>query len=339
MRRLDFADTGQPLRNMSRGVTLLELIVVIGIVGVLLALTISAVQYVRESARRMQCQNNQRQVVLACQGFEAVRGTLPSLYNGTSLAYPLKEWDLFHMHSWRVELLGYLEQQSLRDLIDYSALATDPINRSVGQTVVPVYICPTGDDPATRMGGGLPHAELAGSGGGGGTEYLLTRSDYDAMAGIQVLPDPASNPLSAKFIRWGIWGWPDFGNGQFSGTQMVRYRPGKYSDVTDGLSKTIAVVERNGKPTDLLMGKPHVTPDNPDADYPGQVGWSASNSFAWALNRDQVGINQSNSTGIYSFHSGGANVAMADGSVRFLADTTGFNELVRLFSRSGGPEE
>ncbi len=100
-----------------------------------------------------------------------------------------------------------------------------------------------------------------------------------------------------------------------------------------------AVVERGGKPIDLLRGKPNVTPDNPNADYPGQVGWSASNTFPWAMNNFRVGINQSNSTGIYSLHSGGANVALADGSVRFLSESTDFNELVRLFSRSGGPDE
>lgn len=145
--------------------------------------------------------------------------------------------------------------------------------------------------------------------------------------------------IVTSLFAGGIWGWPDFGNGQFAGTQLLRYRAGKFRDVTDGLSNTIAVAERGGKPIDLLRGKPHVTPYNPNADYPGQIGWSASNTFAWAINDHQVGINQSNSEGIYSLHSGGAFVAMADGSVRFLSESTGYDELVRLFSRSGGPDK
>ena len=330
------------VRSVRHGITLLEVVVVVAIIGILLAVTIPAVQYARESARRTQCTNNQRQILQACHAFEGTHGSLPSLYNGTSLAYPLKEWDLFHIHSWRVELLPYIEQQPLRDSITWSSLATDPINKSVAQSVVSLYVCPSGADPQTNMGWGLSHATPPTSVPGAGTKYFMTRSDYDAMAGIQVLPDPmptGTNPFATRFVRWSIWGWPDFGNGQFAGTQLLRYRAGKFSDITDGLSNTIAVVERGGKPIDLLRGKPNVTPVNPNADYPGQTGWSASNTFAWALNHHKVGINQSNSAGIYSLHSGGANVAMADGSVRFLSESIDFDELVRLFSRSGGPDE
>ena len=139
------------------GVSLTEVLVVIGIIGLLLAIIIPAVQYSREAARRTQCQNNQRQILLACQAFEATNGSLPSLYNGTSLAYPLNEWDLFHMHSWRVELLPYLEQQPLRDKIDWSAMATDPVNQSILHTSVPTYVCPSGVDPLSNMGRGLAH--------------------------------------------------------------------------------------------------------------------------------------------------------------------------------------
>ncbi len=322
------------------GVSIIEVLFVVGIIGILLAITIPAIQYAREAARRTQCQSNQHQILQACQGFESAHGSLPSLYNGTSLAYPLKEWDLFHMHSWRVELLSHLEQQPLRDSISWNALATDPVNKSALESVVPVFVCPSGPDPRSNMGWGAAHAEWPNiTNPFTGIKYYATRSDYDAMAGIQLLPTPGSDALSTKFIRWGIWGWPDFGNGQFAGTQLRRYRVGKFRDVTDGLSNTIAVVERGGKPIDLQQGKPLVTPDNPNADYPGQVGWSASNTFAWAINGNTVGVNVSNSKGIYSLHSGGAFVAMADGSVRFLADSTGYEELVKLFSRSGGPDE
>jgi hypothetical protein len=165
------------------------------------------------------------------------------------------------------------------------------------------------------------------------------RSDYDAMAGIQDLPDPlpaGADIASVDFVHWGIWGWPVFEKRTINGSRLSRYRPGKFSDVTDGLSNTIAVVERGGKPIDLLNGKPNVTSDNPDADYPGQVGWSASNTFAWAINADGVGVNQRNATGIYSLHPQGANVAIADGSVRFLSQATDFKALVSLYGRSDG---
>ncbi len=116
-------------------------------------------------------------------------------------------------------------------------------------------------------------------------------------------------------------------------------RQGTFKDVTDGLSHTLAVVERAGKPKAYRDGQLNLV-DYPNADYPGQVGWSASNTFAWSINGDQIGVNESNSNGIYSFHGGGANVGIADGEVRFLSDSTDFDTLVKLYGRSdsGLPE-
>ncbi len=142
---IDMLKRGPGNRSISQrvGVSITEVMVVLGIHCASAGHQHSSGQYSREAARRTQCQNNQRQILLACQAFEATNGSLPSLYNGTSLAYPLQEWDLFHMHSWRVELLPYLEQQPLRDKIDWSAMATDPVNQSVLEAVVPVYVCPS----------------------------------------------------------------------------------------------------------------------------------------------------------------------------------------------------
>ena len=67
-----------------RGFTLVELLVVIFIIGVLLALLIPAMQKSRDTARRMQCANNIRQLALAVQNFESSRKHLPPLYNGSA---------------------------------------------------------------------------------------------------------------------------------------------------------------------------------------------------------------------------------------------------------------
>ena len=323
-----------------RGISLVEVVVAIGVIALLLAILIPAVQSARETARQAQCRNHLRQILVATQSFHATEGTLPSLYNGTSLPYPLQEWDLFHMHSWRAELLPYLDQAPLKEKIRWDELATADANLAVAQTPVAVFLCPSGGGPE-RVGRGLKHGAI-------GLprdqlqeqhRYSVVRSDYDAMAGIQVLPRPwpeGANADSVDHVRWGIWGWPVFNTRTTSGSRLLGYRRGKFSDVTDGLSNTLAVVERAGKPVDLLSGKPVVTPDNPDAEYPGQVGWSVSNSFPWSTNRDGVGVNVSNSRGIYAFHPGGANVGVADGSVRFLSEATDFGVLEALFGRSEG---
>ncbi len=322
------------------GITLVELLVSISVVAILVAITLPAVQYVREGARRAQCQNNVRQVLLATQSHHDAQGKLPSFYNGTSLRYPLMEWDLFQMHSWRVPLLPYLEQGNLLEQVKWDALATAPENAPVAQTAVSTFLCPSGGDPM-QMGWGLkpefymnmpdPITDQH--------RYWVVRSDYDAMAGIQVLPDPLPRGIDAysvDYICWGIWGWPVFETRTTNGSRLTRYRSGMFRDVTDGLSNTISVVERGGKPKAYKNGKLHITSSDLDANYPGQVGWSVSNTFPWSINGDGVGVNQSNSKGIYSFHRGGANLGIADGSVRFLSDSTDFEALVKLYGRSDG---
>lgn len=323
-----------------RGITMTELLVALGIVAIVIGITLPAIQSARESARRMQCQNNLRQILIGTQSHHTTHGALPSFYNGSALSYPLQEWDLFHMHSWRVPLLPYLEQSVLREQLVWNALATAPENAAVAQTVVPTFICPSGGDP-TVMGWGLKHQSIGLPPNKSHVKdrYYVVRSDYDAMAGIEVVPDPFpvnTNVSSVDFVCWGIWGWPVFDTGLTTGSQLSQYRQGKFRDVSDGLSNTIAVVERSGKPIFLLDGKPNVTPENPNADYPGQVGWSASNTFGWSINKHGIGVNESNVGGIYSFHPGGANVGIADGSVRFLSDSTDYKTLVILYGRSDG---
>lgn len=323
------------------GLTLIETVVSMTIVGILAAILIPAVQAVRESARKTQCQNNLKQNSLALHAFHAANGNLPSHYNGTSLPYPLTEWDLFHAHSWRASLLPFIEQTALRDSIEWDSLATDPVNQSVATATIPAFVCPSGEPPTANLGWGLRHGSILipKPDWTEADKYLVARSDYDAMAGIFIRPDDMANgdnPFDTEYVRWGVWGWPVFDNDAISGGKLLRYRQGKFRDVSDGLSTTIMLVERGGRPLHLIDGEPAVTPANPNADYPGQVGWSASNTFLWAVNGDGVGINHDNSTGIYSDHEGGAYIALADGSVRFMSESTDSATLAKMFGRSDG---
>lgn len=323
-----------------RGFTLIELLVVVAILGALIALLLPAVQAAREASRRTLCHNNVRQVVLASHSFHTATGALPSFYNGTELTYPLAEFALFNLHSWRVLLLPYVEQSPLREQVRWDAMATAAENAPVGQTVVPTFICPNGEDPS-NMGWGIKYGAVVDPAYSipESARYYLVRSDYDAMAGVQVLPEPLptnSSLDSVDFVRWGIWGRPEFEMKTTSGSHLLRYVPGKFRDVTDGLSSTIAIVERGGRPYEMRNGKRDIAPYNPDGMYVGQCGWSASNTISWTLHRDGVGVNESNSSGIYSLHPGGATVGMGDGSVRFFSDTTDFKTLAKLYGRSDG---
>ena len=169
--------------------------------------------------------------------------------------------------------------------------------------------------------------------------YSVVRADYDAMAGIHLVPDPIPPewlPDNVESVRWGVWGRANLDGKTVGGSQILSFQRGKFRDVRDGLSNTIAVVERGGRPIHLHEGTPYVTEDNPNADYLGQSGWLPSNSFQFAINGAGFGVNVSNVSGIYSLHPGGANVALADGSVRFLSESTSVDALAAFFGRSDG---
>lgn len=330
------------------GLTLIESLVAMAIVGILVAILIPAVQAVREAARKTLCQNNLRQTALALHAFHTSKNNLPSPYNGTSLTYPLKETDLFHLHSWRVALLPYLEQSALRDSIDWDSPATGVENELVATTVVSSYICPSGAPPSAST------TWLPTSAQPQGVNYQAVRSDYDGLAGIwDIFEEPPAGTLDGdtKYLRWSVWGSATFGGNQFSAHglpipvrfdnetifgDLTWYRAGKFRDVTDGLSNTIMLVERGGRPLHMVDGRPKVTTDNPDADYPGQVGWSASNPFNWRINFPDVGVNHDNAKGIYSNHAGVAYVALADGSITLLSEPTDFATLTKMIGRSDG---
>ncbi|QDS96415.1 hypothetical protein FF011L_52250 [Roseimaritima multifibrata] len=103
--------------------------------GVLVALLLPAVSASREAARRMQCSNNMKQIGLAFHNYHDVYRTFPP-------AYTVDE-DGNRLHSWRSLILPFMEQQALHAQIDFSKPWDDPANRTVAQTAIPAYHCPS----------------------------------------------------------------------------------------------------------------------------------------------------------------------------------------------------
>ena len=103
--------------------TLIELLVVIAIIGILVALLLPAVQFARESARRMSCGNNLKQLGLAVQTFEATNRVMPSSYRPTapSANGNVDGW------SCQAQLLPYLERGEIYDRIDFNQSYNQPI--------------------------------------------------------------------------------------------------------------------------------------------------------------------------------------------------------------------
>ncbi len=128
------------------GFTLVELLVVIGIVAILLGLLLSAIQRVRETAARACCQNNLRQIGIGLHLYHDTQGSLPPGVRGIDSRYPFM--------SWLTEILPYVEQGSLWTQA-MQAYGIDPNFHDDPPhpfaTVVPLYACPA--DPRSYRAG------------------------------------------------------------------------------------------------------------------------------------------------------------------------------------------
>src|SRR5688572_7353426 len=117
------------------GFTLIELLVVIAIIAILIGLLLPAVQKVRESASRLKCQNNLKQIGLALHNYEGTYHEFPQARN---------PWPL--VHSAESRLLPFVEQDNLQRLVDYTTPPTSPANTQASRTRVGLFVCPS--DPA-----------------------------------------------------------------------------------------------------------------------------------------------------------------------------------------------
>jgi type II secretory pathway pseudopilin PulG len=305
--------------------------VAIGIVGVLLAILIPAVQSARETARRATCQNNLRQLALAVQNHEAAQGGLPDLYYGTFLKRPRIAIDEFHFHSWRTAVLPQLEEQTLFEQIDISLPATVVSNQPNLNASVEIFLCPSTIiqnfvvPDIREFNNGAIAKKVIGT---------AARSDYEAIAGVNYKPSVSgSGDLSG--IKLGLWGETRYDINR----KPISYRPGRFANVTDGLSNTILIGERAGRPDWYRRGEaadpyPYSNPSEGMDHH--QAAWGLSTHIWWLVFGHEQSINDTNATGIYSFHTEGANVGIADGSVRFLLDAMDQAVLNALVTRSAG---
>lgn len=319
------------------GLTHVELLAVVGIAGILLALLIPAVQGARESARRFACQNNLKQTAMAILNSESTHGSLPSLYNCSFLKQPRSASDEFHFHSWRVAILPFIEQSVIFDRIDFGRAATDPGNLKNIATSIPVFRCPSTNSPSVTV------PEIGVFPDGGSVVNVIgpaARSDYEAVLGL--LPDPVSTSLldMLQRARFGPWGGIRYlpMSTAITGARIASYKDGRLRDTIDGLSQTILVGERSGRPDYYDDGKlidafPYVPPNDQKIDSQ-QAAWCVSTHFPQLLFEPHQSINDSNYGGLFGFHKSGANVALADGSVRLLSVSTSTTTLNALVTRA-----
>ncbi len=315
------------MRQNRNGFTLIELLVVIAIIAILIGLLLPAVQKVREAAARMKCQNNLKQLGLAMHNYEGTNGAFPQGRN----AYP-------KVVSAPARLLSYVEQANLQNLIDPDGtLAVGGQNDTAAKNRVSLLVCPS--DPQSGV---VP-----------GSAYFGT--NYMANNGTGVTFD-TSGAISA-YLKI-----PD-GNGAFAQT------PVRIADITDGTSNTAAFSESligngtaiSGVPTDaktislIVLEVAGGNDPTPAACTGGSGTWNPRRSEQWINGHygntlynhfytpNQAGKwdcgNASHNKGLTaarSAHTGGVNLLLCDGSVRFARDSVTVAVWLAVSTRAGG---
>jgi prepilin-type N-terminal cleavage/methylation domain-containing protein/prepilin-type processing-associated H-X9-DG protein len=304
-----------PRRTRRRAFTLIELLVVIGIVAILIGLLLPAVQKVREAANRMKCQNNLRQIGLACHNYENTYGTFPPGTVGPQAGVPGTSG--LTSHGLGSYLLPYLEweqlfQQYHRDVSWYHSSNQPAVN-----TQLPVWQCPSAGAKRV-MDGSLPTIPLPAESPFNGTAAC---GDYAGTSRID--------------LALAVLGRVDRAS-SYDGILQAN-RTTCMAEISDGTSTTILMAECAGRPTLWRAGKPV-----PNQWLNGGPWASRSLLFGRGATPDgaaffgDCAINCTNDREVYSFHPGGANAVFADGSVHFLKATIDIRVFARLVTRAGG---
>jgi len=339
-------------RPSDRGFTLIELLVVSAIIAVLTPLLLPAAQAAREAPRRSQCTNNLKQLGLAIHNYHSTHNAFPGAYGArTTTDRTLRgTWG-----SWSPQalLLGYIEQTALYNAANFSIIQRDnsagaAVNWTVFGTRIESFLCPSSTPPNTS-GDAYPTSAgyPAGMGRNAGNNYFgsvgptlnWTSTNFNGVfgtdgpaIGMRDITDGSSNT-----IAFGEWKTGDFDSNKLSAQDVInpvpwtgtasaagRNMPGARADLPKWLNNCAGAYK-----TSTGDGNKNMSYIGKDWAH-GMFGHSLGNvllapnpqypncrTCTWNGDWDCEGM-----WGLSSYHSGGCNITMADGSVRFLKSST-----------------
>ncbi len=322
------------------GFTLVELLVVITIIGILIALLLPAVQAAREAARRAKCSNNLKQLSLGCLTHEQANGFLPSGGWGYCWVGDANcGFDKNQPGGWVYNILPYIEQQPLHDLgLGLTGTALYDQHRLRTETPLTSFTCPT--RRATLLLPGTPTMVAYNCSspitGHGSTCYAANLGDTNWV--VNWTCPQSTDPTTIANFQWPNTGPTGY---NITGISYVRSHV-TMAMITDGASNTYLLGEKSVDPDHYLDGW-----DGGDdwTMYTGQqddivrsVGWP-DNTFATGYYplpplQDTPGLNDY--SGFGSAHSGGLNMSLCDGSVRWVSYTIDPEIHRRLGNREDG---
>jgi prepilin-type processing-associated H-X9-DG protein len=279
---------------------------VIAIIGVLVSLLLPAVQSAREAARRMQCTNNLHNLVLACHNYHDSLGTFPMSH--FYAAANQEQW------GWHVMILPQVEQKNLHDQLGAGSFTLQqvlskanpalPDPRKMLQTRLPIFLCPSDSNPTGDLNSVRHFGGGVGTTAGGWGNFQPAVSNYMASRGTRNNNQPQNDT-----------------HGMFMESTGKRFQ-----DVIDGTSNTFMLGER-----DTLVCQSGTWIGIRSATNNFERGfYYVTANVRVRLNSPDPPIpwNSANRDGCYegfsSLHPGGANFALADGSVRFVSNNIEF---------------
>ena len=335
-------------KTRSAGFTLVELLVVIAIIGILIAMLLPAVQAAREAARRVQCMNNMKQLGLALHNYHQTHNSLPC---GALCPQPAggrcpPDWDcleVYGCHTWFSQLLPFIEERPLYNKLDFRrAMNVDPNKSAVLGQYIKSVSCPS--DPNSGL---LDHTRFKQS------ECGWTYGPDCIVAGLA--SDPTVKSMGASYVPSAgpahpcvVPSWPDGRNcqsvamGYYNKDTPGLFAGGRktysFASCVDGLSNTFLLGETIPSFTWSHMyfhsllncGTTNIPPNyqkvNPHHCPRLFVNYHEGGNGACG---DEM-------AGFKSDHPGGVQMAMGDGSVRFVTETIDYRTWVFLGDKADG---
>jgi prepilin-type N-terminal cleavage/methylation domain-containing protein/prepilin-type processing-associated H-X9-DG protein len=336
--------------RLRRAFTLIELLVVIAIVAILIALLVPAVQKVRQAAARTQCQNNLKQIGLALHSYLNANKALPPVFPATPKP-PFAGIVPDYFYTWSVlaQVNPYLEQTAIfnnmnldEPLYSLPTLNVLPDNKFAVQQIIPIFLCPSDKMQPVGGGYGVPvfgpvnYAACVGSGTtAGGPPY---GSPWDADGIFRAKVKCKIIEITDGFSNTVAFSESTLGDGP---TMAVGPIPGKaesvYANVPSPLTPE-ACAKANLWNVQQRRGYLWATGEIRAASYnhfyppnPPEYDCVANLSIPGPQLYTAVGFKAAR-----SFHPGGVNALMADGAVRFIANSIQPNIWSALGTRAGG---
>jgi prepilin-type N-terminal cleavage/methylation domain-containing protein/prepilin-type processing-associated H-X9-DG protein len=352
----------------AHGFTLIELLVVIAIIAVLIALLLPAVQAAREAARRTQCVNNLKQIGLALHNYHDVNGTFPmgagsGWYTTTAPFYNSK-------HNWSIHaaILPQIDQTPLYNSINFNwgtadaptQLPTFPINSTAIQTQVNGFLCPSDPNGPVNLASGTADANNDYYGSIGATTDTLAAFSAGAASlatvpysglfafqqskGIRNVTDGTSNTVA--FAESTVGTTTEGPRQRLIGMVNVRMPTGATGALQYNVFNSPAGVAAGLAACNAAWSAGTATIDKQrgDAWATGGLAMTLFNTVAtpnayndtWAYCGNSGSGTMATFSNADSYHPGGVNVLMADGSVKFIKDSISQNTWWGLGTIGGG---